>query len=78
MSEETMSIEEGDCFQSCVDGGIFRSQVQRKSFLRFSRIVVGVLELARSKVREETGRLSPSQQSVTAFRLSSKVIGRCS
>ena len=30
---------------------------------------------ARSKVREETGRLSPSQ-SVTAFRLSSIVIGR--
>ena len=28
------------------------------------------------KVREETGRLSPSQ-SVTAFRLSSMVIGRC-
>ena len=38
------------------------------------RIVGGVLELARSKVREETGRLSPSQ-SVTAFRLSSMVIG---
>ena len=34
-----------------------------------------VLELARSKVREETGRLSPSQ-SVTAYRLSSTVIGR--
>ena len=31
------------------------------------------MELARSKVREETGRLSPSQ-SVTAFRLSSMVI----
>ena len=30
------------------------------------------MELARSKVREETGRLSPSQ-SVTAFRLSSMV-----
>ena len=29
-----------------------------------------------SKVREETGRLSPPQ-SVTAFRLSSMVIGRC-
>ena len=28
------------------------------------------------KIREETGRLSPPQ-SVTAFRLSSKVIGRC-
>ena len=28
------------------------------------------------KVREETGRLSPPQ-SVTAFRLSSMVIGRC-
>ena len=28
------------------------------------------------KVREETGRLSPPQ-SVTAFRLSLKVIGRC-
>ena len=29
------------------------------------------------KVREETGRLSPPPQSVTAFRLSSMVIGRC-
>ena len=38
-----------------------------------SRIVGGVLELARLKVREETGRLSPSQ-SVIAFRLSSMVI----
>ena len=28
------------------------------------------------KVREETGRLSPPQ-SVTAFRISSMVIGRC-
>ena len=73
-----MSFEEGDCFQSRVDGGIFRSQIQWESFLRFegeARIVDGVLELARSKVREETGRLSPSQ-SVTAFRLSSMVIGR--
>ena len=35
--------------------------------------VGGVLELARSKAREETGRLSPPQ-SVTAFRLSSMVI----
>ena len=43
-------------------------------FLREARIVGGVLELARSKVREETGRLSPSQ-SVIAFRLSSMVIG---
>ena len=31
------------------------------------------MELARSKAREETGRLSPPQ-SVTAFRLSSMVI----
>ena len=35
-----------------------------------ARIVGGVLELAMSKVREEMGRLSPSQ-SVSAFRLSS-------
>ena len=61
-----------------VDGGIFRSRILLESFLRFegeARIVGGVLELARSKVREETGRLSPSQ-SVTAFRLSSMLIGR--
>ena len=73
-----MSFEEGDCFQSIVEGGIFRSQIRLESFLRFegeARIVGGVLDLARSKVREETGRLSPSQ-SVTAFRLSSMVIGR--
>ena len=59
-----MSFEEGDCFQFRVDGGIFRSQIQSKSFLRFegeARIVGGVLELARSKVREETGKLFPSQ-----------------
>ena len=44
-----MSFEEGDCFQSGVDGGIFRSQLQWKSILRFEReaqIVVGALELA--------------------------------
>ena len=44
-----MSFEEGDCFQSSVDGGIFRSQIQWKSFLRFegeAQIVGGVLELA--------------------------------
>ena len=74
-----MSFEEGDCFQSRVDGGIFRSQIQWKSFLRFegeAQIVGGVLELAGVlEVREETGRLSPSQ-SVTAFRLSSMVIGQ--
>ena len=40
------------------------------------QIVGGVLELARSKVREEMGRRSPPQ-GVTAFRLSSMVIGRC-
>ena len=34
-SEDTMSFEEEDCFQSWVDGGIFRSQLQWKSFLRF-------------------------------------------
>ena len=44
-----MSFEDGDCFQSRVDGGIFRSQLQWKSFLRFegeAQIVGGVLELA--------------------------------
>ena len=44
-----MSFEEGDCFQSGVDGGIFRGQIQWKSFLRFegeAQIVGGVLELA--------------------------------
>ena len=41
-----------------------------------SQIVDAVFELARSKDREETGRLSPPQ-SVSAFRLSSMVIGRC-
>ena len=44
-----MSFEEGDCFQSRVGGGIFRSQIQWKSFLRFegeAQIVGGVLELA--------------------------------
>ena len=73
-----MSFEEGDCFQSRVDCGIFRSQIRLESFLRFegeARIVGGVLELVMSKAREETDRLSPSQ-SVTAFRLISMVIGR--
>ena len=49
-----MLFEEGDCFQFRVDGGIFRSQIQSKSFLRFegeARIVDGGLELTRSKVR---------------------------
>ena len=50
-----MSFGEGDCFQSCVDSGIFRSQIQSESFLRFflgeARIVGGVLELARSNGR---------------------------
>ena len=49
-----MSSEEGGCFQFLVDGGIFKSQIQFESFLRFegeARIVDGVLELARSKVR---------------------------
>ena len=44
-----MSFEEGDCFQSLVDGRIFRSQVEWKSFLRFggeAQIIGGVLELA--------------------------------
>ena len=71
-----MSFEEGDCFQSRVDGGIFRSQIQRKSFQGFegeAQIVDGVLELVMSKVREETGRLSPSQ-SVVAYILSSMMI----
>ena len=35
VSEETVSFEEGDCFQSWVDGGTFRSQIQMESFLRF-------------------------------------------
>ena len=35
VSEEAMSFEEGDCFQSWNDGGIFRSHGQLKSFLRF-------------------------------------------
>ena len=42
-------FKEGYCFQSRVDGGIFRSQLQWKSFLRFegeAQIVGGVLELA--------------------------------
>ena len=48
------------------------------SAIRGEPLIVGrVLERTRSKVREETGRLSPSQ-SVTAFRLSSMVIGRLS
>ena len=49
MNEEAMSLVEGDCFQSYVDGGIFRSQGQSKSHLRFegeAQIVDGVLELA--------------------------------
>ena len=44
-----MSFEEGNCFQSCVDGGIFRSQIQWKFLMRFvgeAQIVGGVLELA--------------------------------
>ena len=44
-----MSFKEGDCFQFRVDGGIFRSQLQWKSFLLFegeAQIVGGVLELA--------------------------------
>ena len=64
--------------ESAAGSSEFRSQIQWKSFLRFegeAQIVGGVLELVMSKVREETGRLSPSQ-SVTAFRLSSMVIGR--
>ena len=50
--------------------------MQRKSFLRVegeAQIVEEVLELVMSKVREETGMLSPSQ-SVTAYRLSSMMI----
>ena len=49
-----MSFEEG------VDGGIFRSRIQSKSFLRLNgeaQIVVGVLELARSKVRSRRAGL---------------------
>ena len=49
MSEDTTLFEEGDCSQSGVDGGIFRSQIQWKSFLCFkgeAQIVGGVLELA--------------------------------
>ena len=30
-----MSFEEEDCIQSRVDGGIFRSQIQLESYLRF-------------------------------------------
>ena len=44
-----MSFAEGDCFQSWVGGGIFRSQLQWRSFLRFegeAQIVGGVSELA--------------------------------
>ena len=44
-----MSFDEGGCFQSRVDGGIFRSQLQWKSFLRFegeAQIIGGGLELA--------------------------------
>ena len=44
-----MSFEERDCFQFSVYRGIFRSQIQWKSFLRFegeAQIVGGVLELA--------------------------------
>ena len=54
------------------------SEAKLEFFLRFegeARIVDGVLELAKSNVREEMGRLSPSQ-SVIAFRLSAMVIGR--
>ena len=44
-----MPFEEGYYFQSLVDGGIFRSRLQWKSFLRFkgeAQIVGGGLELA--------------------------------
>ena len=44
-----MSFEEGDCFQSLVDGGIFIWQILWKSFLHFeeeAQIIGGVLELA--------------------------------
>ena len=43
-----MSLADGDCFQSSVDGGIFRIQVQVESFLRFfgeAQIADGILEL---------------------------------
>ena len=46
---------------------------------RLNHVGSGLLDFGAScglKVREETGRLSPSQ-SVTAFRLSAMVIGRC-
>ena len=47
-----MSFEKGDCFQSPV-GGIIRSQIKRKPFLRYEgepQIVGGVLELVVSYV----------------------------
>ena len=40
-SEETMSFEGGDCFQSRVDGGIFSLCFEEEA-----QIVGGVLELA--------------------------------
>ena len=66
-----MSYEEGDCFQSGVDGGIFRSQIEWRGADRRW----GFGASCGLKVRKETGRLSPPQ-SVIAFRLSSMLIGR--
>ena len=59
------------CDQGCDDNEYPRS-MSRASSTGQSR-VGGVLELVMSKVREETGRLSPSQ-SVIAYRLSSMMI----
>ena len=66
-----MSFEEGDClrdFQKPTSMEVLSAFRGRGADRR--RASYGL------KVREETGRLSPSQ-SVTAFRLSSMVIGRC-
>ena len=49
-----MLLEKGDCSQSSIDGGIFRSQIQRKSFLRSSSSrMVGFGASCGLKVREE-------------------------
>ena len=69
--EETMSFEEGDCFQKPDSMEVLSAFQGRGADLRW-----GFGASCGLKVREETGRLSPPQ-SVTAFELSSMMIGRC-
>ena len=58
-SEETMSFEEGDCFQSRVDGGIFRIQKPTSIEVLSAFLRWGFGASCGLKVREETGRLFP-------------------